>query len=415
MLDFVSFVKEHIGRDVQAIADHFKTEIDEVASSMGHDWSASSGNVTFHTDGTRYQYRDGIRGLEKADDHRIYLWPKAELFVNKRNAAERFEFPVIVFANTRQSYLKGNTSNTSQGQEMGTALFNSLPLLFDRYNDYRESGAKPKPTAVSESHEQKKARILAEREQLEKELVEILEAEIDLFHSLDDFGLKIQGAYVHHSLYLQEKGVEEIARTAGLRCGTDHNGFFVAFELCDSTGTIVGIQRIYDAPFNSDGDRKLVTKGAATNGAFKLAGPTTPSVTEEDKVVYICEGLATALSVLQATGRMVAVDLYNSNHVPVNEVLAELLPDHKRVTVCDNDSGRPDLGNSGVEWGLKAVKETGGFAFIPRPMKGSDANDVHRFCGIEVLQSQFQDKANYVTQREAMDYCGRFNLLPVAA
>ena len=409
-MDFVTFVKTHIGQDVNAIAAFFEKQIGDVAAEMGHDWAASKGKVAFHTDGTRYDTKHGIVGQEKADEHRIYMWPKCETF-RRTHYNQQFDFPVITFANTRQSYLSGKTAKTQQGQEMGTALFNSLPLLFDEYNQFKETGeVKKASTGPSQSNAERVQQIEAKNAERQAKIDANQKREHDWYFSLPLFNTKdADGSFVYQSQYLQGKGVEAIARKTDLRCGTDKHGFFIAFGLYNESREWIAMQRIYDTPFNAEGKRKKFTWGVNPNGAFYLIGPD-PDAPNSDDSVYLCEGLATGLSMLAAKGRLVAIALYGANLPLVNEVLARQLPQHKRVCVADNDTqNNAKSGNAGIKLAIAAIQQHGGFVFIPRAVGGGgDANDVHRQRGLTELQRQLGSSAHYIIQREAIHFDGAF-------
>ncbi|MCS4309476.1 phage/plasmid primase-like uncharacterized protein [Rheinheimera pacifica] len=402
--DFVSFVLSEIGSTPIQIAKYYHQQISNLAAEAGIDWSETEINIAYHLNKTVYRGRDGVVGLTGEDKYRVYVVPTYAEYKDKKPAANQtatFQWPIITFANARQSYIKKLSPNDKGN--LGTNCFNALPLMWAEFETYKAGNYVSKPI-MAESYDQKRAAALKAQQDSRAAMKVELEKDIALISQLSAYATSN-----HSSCYLTDKAVDSIARQTDLRFGSDSKGFFIAFPLIKVTGAVAGLQRIYDKPY-SNNNRKKVTWGADTNGAFYIIGDT-PNA----DVVYICEGLATALSMHEATGRPCVIAQYNTNLPAVNSAMAFLYPKAKRVVVADNDCHNVNNGNSGLYWALEAVKQFGGFVFCPITGDGTDANDVHRVVGISVLQKQIKSKANYWTQREAISVGGIFNVISQAA
>jgi len=124
-------------------------------------------------------------------------------------------------------------------------------------------------------------------------------------------------------------------------------------------GEISGLQYI------SDDGTKLFMKGSKTGGASWSIGP---DYMAGDCRIYICEGIATAASIFEATGRAVVVSYSAGNMSATAQALRELVgPLRDLVIVADNDDS-----GVGKREADKAASLVG--ATVVMPDKG-DAND----------------------------------------
>lgn len=126
-----------------------------------------------------------------------------------------------------------------------------------------------------------------------------------------------------------------------------------------SGGEMVSLQYIAQ-----DGS-KLFLKGGKTGGAWWSIG----GGFEGDGRIYIAEGVATAASIFEATGRTVVIAYSAGNLTAVcNEVRAKVGPMRDLVIVADNDES-----GTGEREAKKAAESAGCVVIIP-PVVG-DAND----------------------------------------
>lgn len=143
---------------------------------------------------------------------------------------------------------------------------------------------------------------------------------------------------------------------------------------------------------------KLFTKGFSKSGCSVRLGEVTP----DTKVVMVCEGYATGLSIRMATGRewpvYVALDAYNL--VFVVDMLRELHPDQHLLICADDDWKSED--HDGPNPGRRKAKLAAKFnqrcdivwpVFEPRTRqeKDTDFNDLHAREGLQVVSQQLHD------------------------
>ena len=107
---------------------------------------------------------------------------------------------------------------------------------------------------------------------------------------------------------------------------------------------------------SADGSKRFLTGGRITGCYFAIGRPLDS--------LLLCEGLATASTLYQATGIAVAVAFNCGNLVAVAKELRGKFPS-MRMTVCaDNDS--LTKGNPGVTHAREAVRAVGGYLAVPK-------------------------------------------------
>ena len=191
--------------------------------------------------------------------------------------------------------------------------------------------------------------------------------------------------------YLERKGVEQ---DRGLRFFTD--GTLVVPMLrydvteaqeedpkYDGPRRLVGLQKI--AP---DGTKRF-NKGMWKEGAACRLG----KKPKDGDVLLVAEGVATALSIRQATERahpvFVAFDAYNL--APVARILRAQWPKSPIVFCADDD--HETEGNPGVERAKRAAELVAGAVCAPtfaegREPKWTDFNDLHAGEGLDQVRAQ---------------------------
>lgn len=143
-----------------------------------------------------------------------------------------------------------------------------------------------------------------------------------------------------------------------------------------------------------DGEKRF-TKGFGKNGCALRLG----EVDASTRLMMVCEGYATGLSIRMATGRrwpvFVALDAYNL--VFVVEILRELHPDVHMLVCADDDwkSADQDGPNPGRNKAKLAAKTTPRCdivwpVFEPRLRqdKDTDFNDLHQRQGLDAVEAQ---------------------------
>lgn len=106
----------------------------------------------------------------------------------------------------------------------------------------------------------------------------------------------------------------------------------------------------------ADGSKRFLIGGRIVGCYFAIGRPAGS--------LLVCEGLATASTLHQATGRAVAVCFSCGNLLPVARALRLKFPDLRLIVCADNDSQTP--GNPGVTHARAAAQAVGGFLAVPR-------------------------------------------------
>ena len=151
--------------------------------------------------------------------------------------------------------------------------------------------------------------------------------------------------------YIKRKGITN----PGWRIAAD--GRLIAPMLID--GEISGLQYI------SDDGTKMFLKGSKTGGASWAIGG---DYTSGDGRIYICEGIATAASVFEATGKPVVISYSAGNmSATAQSVRAKVGPLREIVIVADND-----VSGVGKREADKAAEIVGATVIMP---DSGDAND----------------------------------------
>jgi putative DNA primase/helicase len=197
-----------------------------------------------------------------------------------------------------------------------------------------------------------------------------------------------------HSPYLERKGVR------GEACRYLPDGTLVIPLLRydrPRAEALRAVQRIQPDGF------KLFTKGFSKTGCSVRLG----EVTDDTKVVMVCEGYATGLSIRMATSRdwpvFVALDAYNL--VFVVDLLRVL---HRRphILICADDDWKsedhdgPNPGRTKARLAAKTNERCEiawpVFDSARRQEKDTDFNDLHAREGLEVVQRQLVRVLNMI-------------------
>ena len=168
--------------------------------------------------------------------------------------------------------------------------------------------------------------------------------------------------------YLTKKGVKGI----GVR---KHSDGRLLVPVIDAGGTFHSLQYIDGA-----GDKRFHPNGRVAGCFHRITG--------DMAVICIVEGLATGLSVHEATGYAVAVAFNAGNLLVVAQALREKYPEARMILVADDDHAT--AGNPGVTKSTAAARAVGGFVALPdfegAADRGTDANDLHQCKGLEAVK-----------------------------
>ncbi|NDP61069.1 toprim domain-containing protein [Polaromonas sp.] len=106
----------------------------------------------------------------------------------------------------------------------------------------------------------------------------------------------------------------------------------------------------------ADGSKRFLTGGRIVGCYFAIGRPVDS--------LLLCEGLATASTLHQATGRAVAVAFNCGNLVAVAKALRSKFPALRMIVCADNDFATQ--GNPGVTHAQAAARTVGGFLAVPK-------------------------------------------------
>ncbi|CAN0624349.1 putative DNA primase/helicase [Burkholderia multivorans] len=125
---------------------------------------------------------------------------------------------------------------------------------------------------------------------------------------------------------------------------------------------------------------KSALAGGVKAGGYWATGP----IASDATLIYVCEGVATGLSVHECTGAVAVAALTCGNLRKVAEALKAAYPG-ARIVVCG------DLGN-GSEKAREAAQAIGGALAFPdfgadRPDGASDFNDMHLLSGVDAVRA----------------------------
>jgi putative DNA primase/helicase len=143
--------------------------------------------------------------------------------------------------------------------------------------------------------------------------------------------------------YLQRKGVPAI----GIRQLRN----MLVIPARDSIGVLHTLQFILE-----DGSKRFLTGGRITGCYFSIGKPFDS--------LLITEGLATASTLYEATGRAVAVCFSCTNMAPVARALRLKFPRLRLILCADNDFKTP--GNPGVTHARAAAQAVDGYLAVPQ-------------------------------------------------
>ena len=183
------------------------------------------------------------------------------------------------------------------------------------------------------------------------------------------------------SSYLASKKLSVID---GIKFGSDNNGNFIATSLTDNEGKIWSLQKIYDKPL-LDGRNKSFLAGGKKSGLYTEFG------NGNGNLIYICEGVATGLSILLARPDSLLVIAYDCNNLKsVTKNIVAKYPTKKIIIAGDNDLIKHN--NIGKEKASEVAKEFNLDLVLPdfqdTSTKPSDFNDLHQLYGIEEVKKQ---------------------------
>lgn len=176
------------------------------------------------------------------------------------------------------------------------------------------------------------------------------------------------------SPYLIRKGIQPH--------GIKTDGHRLLIPLRDADGMMHSLQAIYP-----DGDKRF-QPGGRIKGCMHLIGQP-----QDDGVLVVAEGYATAASISEATGYPVAVAFNAGNLEAVALAIRRKYPSAALILAADDDHRTE--GNPGMSKAQAATQAVGARLAVPRfpedcrPDDATDFNDLHQLAGIEAVRSCF--------------------------
>lgn len=172
----------------------------------------------------------------------------------------------------------------------------------------------------------------------------------------------------HSHAYLERKSV---SACQGIKLASDGR---LIVPLHNQQGKIVSLQFIA-----GDGQKRFLTGG-------KKAGCFFPVGKEPGKPLLVCEGMATGLSLREATGNPVLVAFDCGNLMAVATIAREIYPQREIIVCADNDCQTE--GNPGITAATAAAKAIGALIAIPPTHEGkpTDFNDLAAWRGLDAVR-----------------------------
>lgn len=388
LLRFTDFVKQNIGSTYLEIAEYFSAEIAQLSNECNIDWDRSKHKITW--DGAKNR-SPKVDGMTCADKGRIFIWAEAHEYTQDNGS---FTYPYISFQNMRNTLAKPGRK------------FHALRLLYNKYEQYKQTRVVPTRSNTTDpiALEKQQAVVQADAKRLAKRQRNVQVKETVMFEKMLPLSTPgVFSAYLHY-----DKKLQPVAEQFDIRLGRDKNGYFTAFVLRNIQGDFKALQRIYHAKPITWDDNKRCTWGVDPTGLMTILG----DINDTTSVIYICEGLATGLAMVLATGSPVAVCLNAYNMQFVSAEIAQMLPHIKRVHVADNDNDKPHFGNTGVHAAAVAVQKNGGWVFVPKIKSGTDVCDLYNSQGLDELKRQiYHSDSQYFNGIFSQNVSGMFNYI----
>ncbi|MDP2848602.1 MAG: DUF3987 domain-containing protein, partial [Humidesulfovibrio sp.] len=183
--------------------------------------------------------------------------------------------------------------------------------------------------------------------------------------------------------YLERKGVKPCP---GLEIGIDGR---LVVPVLGEDGKPVSLQFIAE-----DGGKLFLSGGRTKGGYFAIKGAAGP--------LYIAEGLATGLSIHEATGQTVLCAFNAGNLETVAAHARQKYPDRELVLCADDD--RLTKANPGVSKATAAALAVGASLAVPsfkEPAGRTDFNDLHQAEGLDMVRAQLAGASKPVAVAEA--------------
>ena len=229
-------------------------------------------------------------------------------------------------------------------------------------------GASEMTNAEHAAHRERMERIRSERDEEQRKLHKKVQEEAERILE------SAKPADPEHG-YLKRKGIKPHNLRQNQRDGFD----ILLVEARDADGQLWSLQRIYP---NGRKLAKLFIKEGRKQGCFHTIG-------ESSGTRIVCEGIATAASLYEATGHCVHSAFDCGNLLSVAEAIRAKYPDSEIIIAADDD--HRTKGNPGMKKAEEAARAVNGTVALPdfgtdRPDHATDFNDLHQLKGLEVVK-----------------------------
>jgi len=210
-----------------------------------------------------------------------------------------------------------------------------------------------------------------EKQEKEKEITQnkAKDTALEIWNNLSDGG---------ESKYLQNK---ELKAIKGIKFGKYNGNNQIVTTLIDNNDQINSLQFIYD-----NGDKSFLKNGKVSGYYGKFGN-------ENSNIIYLCEGLATGLSILLAKPDHLIIIAYNCQNLEkVANNIVKKYPDKEIIITGDNDHFKEN--NSGKKYTKQTAENLNLKYILPNfndcdNSSGlSDFDDLRRLAGLGEVKRQ---------------------------
>ena len=255
-------------------------------------------------------------------------------------------------------------------------------LIVARFSDYRRSDVseyqsniklnKVEKTQLAKTIKDAEKKVKEEREALQLQTSD--RAKLYWDHSSTN----------PHANYLSRKKINDLY---GAMTAMDSQGRCVVVPLQDNEGKLWTTQTISDDGF------KMFMKGGKKTGSYHVIPDR--ELLNDQEVIYIAEGYATAASIYQAINKPVVVAFDTNNLIAVGKAIRNKYTECAIIFCADDDGEikRPDgtVWNPGIDTAKKASEALNAQYISPKfkdKKDQSDYNDLHCSEGLDHVKSQ---------------------------
>lgn len=176
---------------------------------------------------------------------------------------------------------------------------------------------------------------------------------------------------------------EQLLTRVTIKSGVDNRGAYIICPLEDTYGMIKGYQRIYQYTIsgrNTNKDFSVCQMGAKKGAFIKFSGQ------KATNYIAVCEGLTTALALIDIEPAPIYVALDAGNLLPVCSAINE-----KIRIYADNDCWKPHVGNTGLKAATKVANIKQNTEILHPPVddipNATDYNDLRNHISTQAFMT----------------------------